>query len=106
MIGFVQVEKGRKTMPPKQPELFRGTVYATLSTGEVVEIPGLKDVTIVEADEILGPIDYVRVVRCKDCKFFSSTWDGFGFCRKLPRVMIREYDYCSSGERRENDETD
>ena len=46
-------------------------------------------------------VDAVEVVRCKDCRFFSATWDGFGFCKKLPRVMMREYDYCSDGKRRE-----
>ena len=49
----------------------------------------------------LPTVDAVEVVRCKDCRFFSATWDGFGFCKKLPRVMMREYDYCSDGKRRE-----
>ena len=85
-------------MPPEQNEL-RGTVYAKLNTGECVEIPGLKDVTITEADEALGTIDYVRVIRCKDCKYFLG--DGH-WCLWWLRVF--EDDFCSHGERRKDEE--
>lgn len=50
----------------------------------------------------LPTIDAVPVVRCKDCKYFE-----FGdYCAedKMEHSHCRENDFCSYGERRENDE--
>lgn len=48
-------------------------------------------------------VDFVEVVRCRDCKHFVTDDDGFNYCfastgldGKLPD------DYCSGGERRES----
>ena len=43
-----------------------------------------------------------KIVRCKDCKFFVKAKDWFA-CQKW-YMDIREDDYCSYGERKEDDE--
>lgn len=47
--------------------------------------------------------DFVKVVRCKDCKAAKSLifFDGFYFCRKY-RVCRNEDDFCSRGKRRDS----
>ena len=44
----------------------------------------------------------VSVVRCKDCKHFAEElcWNLYGRC-----VTVSGLDYCSNGERRDNDDT-
>lgn len=44
-------------------------------------------------------VDAVEVVRCKDCKHFVKATDWFA-CKKW-YMDIREDDYCSYGERKE-----
>lgn len=48
-------------------------------------------------------IDAVPVVRCKDCKHYAEElcWNLYGRC-----TPVSDMDYCSSGERRESNETD
>lgn len=82
-------------MPPKQNE-FSGTLYGKFSTGEIVKIADIKDVTITEVDVALGSFDYVRVVRCKDCKY----WNGEGKYCDYDMSGLAD-DFCSWGERRE-----
>lgn len=41
--------------------------------------------------------DYVRVVHCKDCKYKERERCG------LTRYTVREYDYCSYGERKDDE---
>lgn len=97
-------------MPPKQNE-FSGTLYGKSSTGEIVKIADIKDVTITEVDVALGSFDYVRVVRCKDCKYYVL-YELFGrsqgwcerLCDKFDKSLARgteDDDFCSHGERRE-----
>lgn len=46
--------------------------------------------------------DVVEVVRCKDCKHWEDGW--LGYCTKCHTAM--NYDnFCSYGERRDNDAT-
>ena len=55
--------------------------------------------------------DGVEVVRCRDCNYYKL-WDGIQYgrrtvkecCRGIHR-KVNEDDYCSYGERRENDNT-
>ena len=82
-------------MPPKQNK-FSGTLYGKYSTGEIFKIADIKDVTITEVDVALGSFDYVRVVRCKDCRFFKG--DGIECHWGL---YAYEDDYCSNGVRKE-----
>lgn len=52
-------------------------------------------------------VDAVPVVRCKDCKF--SNWytggDGrpYNYCTELERGGFEEADYCSFGERKDDE---
>ena len=41
-----------------------------------------------------------ELVRCKDCKYWNITSDGFGECEIMDRQFLGE-EYCSFGERRE-----
>lgn len=43
--------------------------------------------------------DIVTVVRCKDCKHLNEK----GFCEKHSRIKKEDMDFCSWGERKEND---
>lgn len=53
--------------------------------------------------EALPAVDAVEVVRCKDCEH----WDGFCYCNchaadgNGSPIFMRYYDFCSYGERRE-----
>lgn len=82
-------------MPPKD-SIFKYSFYARTDTGEIVSIAELQNVTLTEADEVLDKIDYVRVVRCKDCKY----WNGEGKYCDYDMSGLAD-DYCSWGERRE-----
>lgn len=44
--------------------------------------------------------EYVKVVRCKDCKHFEPTKDTFGACEMLTTYMHNN-GYCSWGERKD-----
>jgi hypothetical protein len=46
-------------------------------------------------------VDAVEVVRCKDCKHLEIT-GCYGECRKLVRI-VKPWDFCSYGERREGE---
>lgn len=48
-------------------------------------------------------VDAVEVVRCKDCRWFEN--DGYHTNCQIMRFCVEADDYCSKGERRE-DETD
>ena len=41
--------------------------------------------------------EYVKVVRCKDCKHSETDRNGIPYCTKFWRFM----EYCSSGKRKE-----
>lgn len=58
--------------------------------------------TVMEYAELLPTVDAVPVVRCKDCKKL-----GTGECpmeQDYPWISTDSDDFCSYGERRENDE--
>lgn len=44
----------------------------------------------------------VEVVRCKDCKHWDITSDGFGECNVMEKQFLGD-EYCSFGERKEDD---
>ena len=47
-------------------------------------------------------VDAVEVVRCKDCEHWEDGY--FGYCTKIHSAM--EYDeFCSNGERKDNEHT-
>ena len=78
-----------------------GTLYATTVDGERVFIG---EATLSEVDTYLAEYQYVRVVRCKDCKYCSP--NGVYGCR-LERLELNDKDermysedFCSRAERR------
>lgn len=56
-------------------------------------------------------VDAVEVVRCKDCKYykFGKHFTDIKFCQRLPLYAAKgglntaDVDFCSHGERREDD---
>ena len=53
------------------------------------------------------PVDAIPVVRCKDCKYgdYDSKPDGAMVClRTKDGFWRKETDFCSYGERKDNDE--
>lgn len=46
--------------------------------------------------------DFVKVIRCKDCKYYST--DNMGYCNKPNSGLMfaEENDFCSYGERKES----
>ena len=71
-----------------------GTLY-TIINGERVK---LGEATLSEVDTYLAEYQYVRVVRCKDCKYY----DGRP-CGKVDWYNSAD-DYCSKGERKSDEE--
>ena len=47
-------------------------------------------------------VDAVEVVRCKDCKHWHITSDGFGECNVMDKQFLGK-EYCSFGEKKNND---
>ena len=47
--------------------------------------------------------DVVTVVRCKDCKHITFS-DCYGVCGAVRMGIVGPYDFCSYGERKENDD--
>lgn len=54
-------------------------------------------------------VDAVSVVRCKDCKHWMHTGDGWGDCTNSrfhlpghPDPTMHHYEYCALGERKDN----
>lgn len=48
--------------------------------------------------------ELVPVVRCKDCVHFSGDMpEGWNWCKEHERGYIGDYDFCSYGERKDND---
>lgn len=53
------------------------------------------------ADDLLAKLkERVEVVRCKDCKHWNITSDGFGECEIMDKQILGN-EYCSFGERKE-----
>ena len=73
-----------------------GTLYATTVDGERVV---LGEATLSEVDTYLAEYQYVRVVRCKDCKHY----DGRP-CGKVDWYNSAD-DFCSKAERRHDEHT-
>lgn len=52
------------------------------------------------------PVDAIEVVWCKDCKHFDE--NNACYCHAADEngtpIFVREHDFCSYGERRENNE--
>ena len=48
--------------------------------------------------------DVVEIVRCKDCVYWEQATDNSGNCNRAFEITAYEGDYCSYGERREDDE--
>lgn len=50
--------------------------------------------------------DVVKVVRCKDCRMFVENKEAFvAYCkRELKNLCVKPDDYCSSGEKRSEEE--
>lgn len=96
-------------MPPKETHKIK-MMYAVYADGrkEPIVIDEIKDLSLEETEPILEEHDFVKVTRCKDCTWWKSifSWNG-----KEHKVCVRESDeppresddYCSYGERREDD---
>lgn len=87
-------------MPPKEKHEIK-MMYAVYADGreEPIVIDEIKDLTLEEAEPILEEHNFVKVVRCKDCKFQ-------GHIQRCPfgkRAMPHANGYCCFGERREDD---
>ena len=55
------------------------------------------ELTGVIPDEVIQPI-----VRCRDCKHFEEIEGMFKWC-SFHNMDVKEHDFCSKGERRQND---
>ena len=68
---------------------------------EVIELQG--EITLSECDEQLWQYDYVRVVRCKECRYAHMSTDGrVKYCEVWFPDEAEYLDgdnYCSCGER-------
>lgn len=56
--------------------------------------------------DLLPRVDAVEVVRCKDCKFFLPFVEPYskaGQCKKIISGFLIESDFCSYGEKREDE---
>lgn len=91
-------------MPPKETHEIK-MMYAVYADGrkEPIVIDEIKDLSLEEAEPILEEHDFVKVTRCKDCRFWRDDFP-WSYCdRNEYRMMRGENDFCSYGERREDE---
>lgn len=97
--GVVRCERHPKNI--HHPELphsysdFYETEYCPLQREKKMQDEMNDAMPTYEAD----PDDLVRVVRCKDCRFFAPS-----LCRKWSRygtIMTKQNDFCSYGDRKD-----
>lgn len=72
---------------------------------ETLHLPEQK-FTVEEVEEIIKDYDFVPVVRCKDCKHNQLPPTSANAMCDLWYGMTDLFGYCSSGGRRDEDETD
>ena len=86
-------------MPPKETHEIK-MMYAVYEDGTAkpVVIDEIKDLTLEEAEPILEEHNFVKVVRCKDCKYEKTC------CRMIRSNGRKPDDFCSYGERKEDAE--
>ena len=84
-------------MPPKEIHKIK-MMYAVYADGtkEPIIIDEIKDLSLEEAEPILEEHNFVKVVRCKDCK-----WKQGSECVRFADIRPFGDDFCSRGERRE-----
>ena len=64
--------------------------------------------SVLEVVKKQPPEDVVEVVRCKDCKYYkpqekSRHWNSEKkYCNRSATVKVNDEDFCSYGERRDN----
>lgn len=73
---------------------YKGKWIAQMADGTEVEIYGLHNMTFDEAEQKISEYNYIRVVRCQECRFFDN--------RKNPKcelsgLNVNGDDYCSKG---------
>ena len=76
-----------------------GTLYATID-GKMVE---LGEATLTEVETYLeeSKYEWVKVVRCRDCKYYQDNNDGYPHpdCKWNENETPDEEDFCSGAER-------
>ena len=94
-------------MPPKEIHKIK-MMYAVYADGtkEPIIIDEIKNLSLEEAEPILEEHNFVKVVRCKDCRHYSADGWGYGNCYRSSVEYLRMADngFCSYGERREEDD--
>ena len=62
--------------------------------------------------KVRSTIDAVKVVRCKDCKHYkpqkkSAHWENrANYCGRIVTIRVQPDDFCSYGERKDDDGND
>lgn len=84
-------------MPTKSE--IKGRLMAKLSDGSYVEIP--EEISLEEAETMVEQYEFVRVVRCKDCRHYvrvqSFTGGSQMGCELFKIVDVYDDDFCSWG---------
>lgn len=57
---------------------------------------------VIKMIDLLPPADVVTVVRCKDCKHLMFS-DMYGECSQAHMGIVRPDDFCSYGERKDEE---
>ena len=67
-------------------------IYVIEHSNTILEFEGDINKVIVKGKE------YHRIVRCKDCKYYKKTSDGFSYCYDHDDdILWQDDDYCSRG---------
>lgn len=95
-IATVLREKGEK-MPEKSE--IKGRLMIKLTDGSYIEIP--EEISLEEVKTIAEQHEFVRVVRCKDCRHYvriqSFTGGSQMGCEFFKVYDMYDDDYCSRG---------
>lgn len=67
------------------------------------DFPYLCEDTLEEIIDAMQTADVVEVVRCKDCVYWEQATDNSGNCNRAFEITAYLNDFCSYGERREDD---
>lgn len=103
MINYIHTEptviRSRTLMPTKDFKEWAKRVRETNPNAIVIPCDAEEAVLnkMLEDEMIVLPQDYVKVVRCKDCRYRKKVSTSY-YC-KLDEFNVKDTDFCSWGER-------
>lgn len=79
----------------------KGEWIVRLADGRELKVGGLESLSFEEQEQVVAEYEYIRVIRCKDCFFFTEGRNSS--CMRW-QTRIEADDYCSRARKRGQNE--